>query len=124
MENDVRLQILNMISDNKVSASDGAQLLEAFGEKQPGKPPFLNRNKEGGWLKINITDLLTGNIKTTVNIPLYLVEWGIGIGSRYTDELRNIDLSELRALLDSDLHGKILEVIDEVDGEKVEIFVE
>jgi hypothetical protein len=124
MENEVRLQILNMIADNKVSAGDGAQLLEALGEEQPRKPTISNRNKEGSWLKINITDLLTGNIKTTVNIPLRLVEWGFGIGSRYTDDLRNIDLSELRALLDSELQGKILEVIDEVDAEKVEIFVE
>lgn len=124
MENEVRSQILNMIADNKVSAGDGVQLLEALGEEQPRKPIFSKRNKEGGWLKINITDLLTGNIKTTVNIPLSLVEWGFGVGSRYMDDLRNIDLSELRALLDTKLQGKILEVIDEVDGEKVEIFVE
>lgn len=124
MENEVRLQILNMIADNKVSAGDGVQLLEALGEEQPRKPIFSKRNKEGGWLKINITDLLTGNIKTTVNIPLRLVEWGFGVGSRYMDDLRNIDLSELRVLLDTELQGKILEVIDEVDGEKVEIFVE
>jgi hypothetical protein len=124
MENEERLQILNMIANNKVTASDGVQLLEALGEVNPIKPLAVKSHSEGGWLKIIITDLVTGNIKTTVNIPLRLVEWGFGISSRYTDELRNVDMTELYALLDSDLHGKILEVIDEEDGEKVEIFVE
>lgn len=124
MENEERLQILNMIADNKVTASDGVQLLEALGEEHPKKSLATKRHSEGGWLKIIITDLVTADIKTTVNIPLRLVEWGFGIGSRYTDELRNVNMTELRALLDSELHGKILEVIDEEDGEKVEIFVE
>ena len=124
MENEERLQILNMIADNKVTASDGVQLLEALGEASPKKTLAAARHSQSGWLKIIITDLVTGSIKTTVNIPLRLVEWGFGIGSRYTDELRNVDMAELRGLLDSELHGKILEVIDDEDGEKVEIFVE
>ena len=124
MENEERLQILNMIADNKVTASDGVQLLVALGEASPKKTLAAARHSQSGWLKIIITDLVTGSIKTTVNIPLRLVEWGFGIGSRYTDELRNVDMAELRGLLDSELHGKILEVIDEEDGEKVEIFVE
>ena len=124
MENKERKQILNMIADNKVTASDGVQLLEVLGEASSKKTLAATRHSQSGWLKIIITDLVTGSIKTTVNIPLRLVEWGFGIGSRYTDELRNIDMAELRGLLDSELHGKILEVIDEEDGEKVEIFVE
>lgn len=124
MENEERLQILNMIAENKVTASDGVQLLEALGESHPKKTLATKRHSEGGWLKIITTDLVTGDIKTTVNVPLRLVEWSFGIGSRYTDELRKVDIIELRSLLDSELHGKILEVIDEDDGEKVEIFVE
>ena len=124
MEKEGRLQILNMIADNKVTASDGVHLLDALGDSSLKKSLATTRHPQGGWLKIIITDLVTDNIKTTVNIPLRLVEWGIGIGSHYSDELRNVDMAELRGLLDSELYGKIIEVIDEEDGEKVEIFVE
>ena len=123
MENEERLQILNMIADNKITASDGVQLLETVGDASPKKTLAAARHSQSGWLKIIITDLVTGSIKTKFNIPLRLVEWGFGIGSRYADELRNVDMAELRGLLDSELHGKILEVIDAEDGEKVEIFV-
>ncbi len=126
MNENERLQILQMIQDHKISAEEGAQLLEVLGgvrstERQLPRPGMRHSQ---GWFKVRVTDLFTNNPKATINIPLELVDWGMRLGARYTDEVAGVNISELRDLIRSGADGKLLEVIDEQGGEHVEIFVE
>jgi hypothetical protein len=53
-----------------------------------------------------------------------LMEWGLRIGAQFAPEVSNVNLEELGQVLRSGVEGKIIDVIDEEDGEHVEIFVE
>ena len=52
------------------------------------------------------------------------MEWGLQIGAQFAPEVANINSEELIEALQSGVDGKIVDVIDEEDGEHVEIFIE
>jgi hypothetical protein len=49
---------------------------------------------------------------------------GLRIGAQYAPELQGLDLNQLISEVRSGASGKIIDVIDEEDGEHVEIFIE
>jgi hypothetical protein len=114
-----RLKILQMIQEEKISAADGAKLLEALnrGAGRPGLP----RSDEGRYLRVRVTDMASGKNKVSVNLPLALVSAGIGIASKYVPGVAEVDLMEA---IRSGMTGKVIDVIDEEDGDHVEIFIE
>lgn len=120
-----RMRILNMIRDGKITAEEGAKLLAALGSSQKARvrPPL---RPAGGprWFRIRVTDLATGKPRTSVNIPIGLMEWGIQIGAQFAPEVGQIRLDQLNEMLQSGVEGKIVDVVDEEEGEHVEIFIE
>jgi hypothetical protein len=70
---------------------------------------------------VRVTDMVTGKPKATVNLPLGLVDAGMNIASKYAPD---IAFDELIASINDGAQGKIIDVIDEEDGEHVEIFIE
>ena len=77
-----------------------------------------------GWLRVRVTDMSTNRPKVNVNLPLSLMDAGLKIGAQYAPELAGIDLSQFIEDIKGGAQGKIIDVIDEEDGEHVEIFVE
>ena len=61
---------------------------------------------------------------TRVNLPIGLMDWGLRVGAQFAPEMEGLDLGELSEILRSGADGKIVEVIDEEDGERVEIYIE
>jgi hypothetical protein len=148
---DERLQILRMVEEGKVSASEGVALLSALnGERKPAAAPARSSGTErpvaeerpepeikkvvvaaeakpstGGprFFKVRVTDIETGRAKTSVTLPLALVDWGLKIGARYAPDA-DIDMNEIGEMLRMGIEGKLIDVVDEDDGEHVEIFVE
>ena len=55
-------------------------------------------------------------------MPWGLVSVGAKMGARFAPD--EIDQAELLAAIDAGAEGKIIDVIDEDDNERVEIFVE
>ncbi len=76
------------------------------------------------WFKVRVTDTATGRPKVSVTLPFGLVDWGLRIGARFAPETGDIDMDEVREALRSGIEGKIIDVVDEEDGEHVEIYVE
>lgn len=122
---DERQRILKMVEDGKVTASEAADLLGAMGQskktERSGRQPM---NLGARWFRVRVTDLVTGKSKATVSIPMGLMDWGLKIGAQFAPEIGDLDLEELSDVLQSGADGKIIDVIDEEDGEHVEIFVE
>lgn len=122
---DERMKILKMIEDGKISAEDGAKLLAALseGRRGPGggSPP---RPGAGRWLRIRVTDIVTGRSKAAVQIPLGLIDAGMKIGAHFAPEVEGVDMSYVMEALHSGMTGKIIDVTDDEDGEHVEIYVE
>ena len=119
-----RMKILEMIESGKISADEGASLLDAFSARKSNHATLPDPNREPRWFKVRVTDTVTGKSKALVSIPFSLMDWGLKVGAQFTPEVSDIDLSELRDVLHSDLEGKLIDVVDEDDGEHVEIFVE
>jgi hypothetical protein len=120
-----RMRILRMIQEGKITAEEGAKLLAALREsrKEP-HPPFPPGRISKGWLRVRVTDMATNRPKVNVNLPLSLMDAGLKIGAQYAPELAGIDLSQFIEDIKGGAQGKIIDVIDEEDGEHVEIFVE
>jgi hypothetical protein len=120
-----RMRILRMIQEGKITAEDGARLLSALKDSRPrvSRPPGPLTEKRG-WLRVRVTDMATGRTKVNVNLPLGLIDAGLRIGAQYAPELHGLDLNQLIAEVKSGASGKIIDVMDEEDGEHVEIFVE
>ncbi|MBC8450154.1 MAG: hypothetical protein H8D78_20675 [Chloroflexi bacterium] len=119
-----RLRVLKMIEEGTITAEQGAQLLQALQGKggQEEKEAPSGRGKPPRRLRIRVTDLKSGQHKVNINMPWGLVNVGAKMGARFAPE--GIDLEELMAAIDGGAEGKIIDVVDEEDNERVEIFVE
>jgi len=124
-----RMKILKMIEEGKITAEEGAKLLAALrdtrrgpGIPTPPRPP--GAPGPARWLRIRVTDMVTGRSKASVQIPLALVDAGIKIGAHFAPEVEGVDMTNVMQAVRSGVTGKIIDVTDEEDGEHVEIFVE
>ena len=120
------MRILKMIDEGKISAEEGAKLLSALSESRRGPNIPMSSRAPGAarWLRVRVTDVATGRSKATVQIPLALIESGMKIGAHFAPEVEGVDMPTIMEALRSGMTGKIVDVIDEKDGEHVEIFVE
>ena len=120
-----RTEILRLVENGKLSAAEGIQLLNSL-DKAPriAPPPQPPVKTKGRWLRIRVTNLVTQAPKVSVNLPLGLVSAGLRIGQRYAPELHGIDLDNLLDEIQQGANGKLVEVEDQDDNERVEIFVD
>jgi hypothetical protein len=117
-----RMKILKMVDEGKITAEEAAKLLAALTESR--KPPRKSSLQGPGgarWLRVRVTDTVTGKAKATVNLPLRLVDAGLNIASQYAP---GVNFDELVEAINAGAEGKIIDVIDEEDGEHVEIYIE
>ncbi len=122
-----RMKILKLIEEGKISADEGSKLLSALSDTRRGIPTPPRPPGMGGgarWLRIRVTDTRTGRSKASVQIPLALVDAGMKIGAHFAPEVEGVDMSNVMEALRAGVTGKIIDVVDENDGEHVEIFVE
>lgn len=119
-----RMKILRMIEDEKITAEEGAKLLSLLGSSQKTRTSARHRAAAPRWLKVRVTDVKTGRSKASVQIPLSLVDAGMKIGAHFAPEIDGVEMDNVIDALKSGMTGKIIDVIDEEDGEHVEIFIE
>ncbi len=114
-----RLEILKMIQSSQITAAEGARLLEALKEKK-ARPS--SRRKRSRQVRIRVTDLETGQEKINMRMPWSLVNVGTGMGARFVS--KGIELTEFTDAIQSGTEGKIMDMVDDEDGERIEVFVE
>ncbi|OQX65668.1 MAG: hypothetical protein B5M51_00085 [Anaerolinea sp. 4484_236] len=120
-----RMKILKMVEEGKISAQEGAKLLTALSSGQSaGMSSSRPRAGAPRWLRVRVTDVATGRSKASVQIPLSLVDAGMKIGAHFAPEVEGVDMSNVMDALQSGMTGKIIDVMDDEDGEHVEIFIE
>lgn len=142
-----RLAILKMLEENKITAADAISLLNAISNSPKGEAkgsassnstpstelanaaiePAKVSTGEGGkfrFFRVRVTDTRTGRAKALVTIPVGLMEWGLKIGAQFSPEVANINVADFNELMQSGIDGKLVDVVDEEDGEHVEVFVE
>jgi len=118
-----RLRILKMLEEGTITADEAAKLLQAIttGAAVGARP---NGGREPRWLRVRITDTHTNQTKVSINIPMGLVRTGIRMGARFVPGDADIDYQELMVAIQSGETGKIFEMVDEEQGERVEIWAE
>ncbi len=119
-----RMKILKMIEDGKISAEEGAKLLGALSEGRRSVGAPNPRPGAPRWLRIRVTDINTGKSKASVQIPLTLVDAGMKIGAHFAPEVEGVDMANVMEALRTGMTGKIIDVVDDKDGEHVEIYIE
>lgn len=119
-----RLKVLEMLEDGKITPEEASSLLRALGKGEKSGLDADAPGTEKRYLRIRVTDLASGTGKVNVTIPLGLVSAGLRIAERFAPEARGIDMEELEAAIVSGAEGKIVEVMDAEDNERVEIYVE
>jgi len=119
-----RLKILQMLEEGKISAEEATTLLRAMGGGQRTAPRAPGPGGEGRYLRIRVNDMDSGAAKVNVTVPMGLVSAGLRMAKRFAPGFEDLDLQELEELIASGAIGKIVEVMDEQDNERVEIYVE
>jgi hypothetical protein len=127
-----RMQILKMVEEGKISAEDGAKLLSALSNANgnaggaQASSTFANIRSGSGakWLRIRVTDMGSGRQKVSVNLPISLVSVGTKIAARFAPEAESLEINQIVEAIKSGAQGKIIDVMDDEDGEHVEIYVE
>lgn len=123
MSSKERLKILKMIDDGKITAEEGTQLLGALKKQEQHRSGAT----EGGarWLRIRVSDLNSGKETVRVSLPIGLVKIGMKMGARFVPEIEEEAVMEdLAEALSQGVVGKIIDIVDEADGQRVEIFIE
>jgi hypothetical protein len=119
-----RMKILKMIDEGKITAEEGAKLLAALSDSaKTARPKTYSRQtlNDARWLRVRVTDIASGKTKATVNLPIGLVDVGLNIAAKYAPD---VAFEELLSAIQSGAQGKLIDVVDETDGEHVEIFIE
>jgi hypothetical protein len=121
-----RMQILKMIQEGKISAEEGAKLLQALSASKSDKRSVTSSStgSDARWFRVRVTDLSSGKSKVNVNIPMGLVNVAIKMGARFAPNIEGEKYEEIVQAIKSGASGKIMDVTDDQDGERVEIFVE
>ena len=130
-----RLKILNLLQEGKITAAEAARLLEALetsASAKPGARAGVGSNPSyppspvsgGKWLRVRVTDTNSGKTRVNVRLPLNLVGSGIRMGMRFAPEIEGLDPNALMEWIQSGEMGQIVDVLDEEDGEHVEVFIE
>lgn len=120
-----RLQILKMIEQGKINASEGSELLRALEQTERGKPKEpLKGASAPRWFRVRVTEVKTGRNKVNVNIPLGLVNIGIKMGARFVPDLEGVNYEQIREAIESGRTGKVFDFVDSDSGEQIEIFME
>ncbi len=125
-----RLKILQMIQDGTITPDEGVRLLDILGGGKPvvpapPQPPEpLGFGQGARWLRVRVTDLNTGKTRVNIRLPISVLNAGVKMGARFSAEVEGMDVNQLMALVRSGMTGQVVDVIDEKDGEHVEVFLE
>lgn len=114
-----RERILKLLEEKKITAEEAARLLDALGpEKTSGRAKFL---------KIKVTERGTDRAKVNVTLPVGVIRWGLKFvpeSAQVRLNEHNIDFDEILKAMETDFHGKLIDIEDDEDQQHVEVYLE
>ena len=132
-----RMKILQMVQEGKITPEDAAQLLEAINAgsapaAHPRRTGVPGEGAEGAqglgrkprFLRVRVTDTDSGRPRVNVRLPISMVSVGLKMGSKFAPQVEGLDANQLMQIIESGELGQIVDVVDEEDGEHVEVFLE
>lgn len=127
---DEKIRILKMVEEGKISSEEAVKLLETLSEPEVGGTlavPEKKPRKFMRFLKIRVFEGDLSKPKVNIAVPLGLLK----LATKFMPEdakaqinEHNIDLDEILRVVDENTQGKLVEVQDDEDQSRVEIFIE
>jgi hypothetical protein len=121
-----RMDVLNMIRDGRIDSKTGVELITALSTSTTalaGKPTHLH-NSQSYRVKVVVTDLMSGRGRINLRLPANLVLTTLKSGNHCSPEIRKINPDRLLESIRNGQIGKIVDVIDNADQERIEIYLE
>lgn len=128
-----RLRILRLLEQQKITASEAAELLAAIGDRAPdGRRRDRNRwlaedlaprSDRARWFRVRVTDQRTGRRRTDVSVPIGMIGFGLGFARRFRTIPGVGAVDDLFEAVRAGRRGTIFDVSNE-GGERVEIFID
>jgi hypothetical protein len=112
-------KVLKLLEARKITADEAARLLDALGDNgHPTRARFL---------RVRVYDRATDKSKVNVTVPISLVRWGLQFVPESAQMKLNehhVDFDQIAQALENDFQGKLVDVDNGNDSEKVEVFLE
>lgn len=124
-----KVRILKMVEEGKISSEEAVKLLEAMGEESERAAvlPLSKPKKFMRFLKIRIYEGDLQKPKVRVALPIALLKLAtkfIPEDAKAEINGRNIDLDEILRAVDENTQGKLVEIEDDEDKTRIEIFID
>lgn len=122
-KDDEQLRILQMVADGKLTPEAAARLLSAL---NTARSAGLEGRRRARLMRVVVTDLETGKPRVNVTLPVGLLTMGLRMGQKVMPEVKGVEFNpdELQNLLREGFIGHLVDIIDEEDGERVEVILE
>lgn len=117
-----RLKILKMVEEGRISPEEAARLLAAVSKAERRRASTTTT--EARWLRVRVTDMDSGKMAVNVNLPVSLVNVGLRMGARFVPEMEGVSMNELEEAIRRGVTGKIIDIVDEQERQRVEVYVE
>lgn len=135
-----RMEILELLSNGKITAVEAASLLSDIDTPAEAAPPPVEEmpevatlkaaeagsenGPEPSWFRVRVSNLETGKNRVTVNIPVRMMKFGLKIGSRFSPEIGDLDWNELTGMMKDMKTGMLVDVQDEESNEHVQVYLD
>ena len=123
--NEETMKILKMVEEKKISSEEAAKLLDALERSSRKDEP--SQEKYGKTLRIKVFEGDLSKPKVNVNIPLTIVKF---IGKLMPDRVKTkldehkVSFEQIMEMVEKGETGKLVEVEDKEENERVEIYIE
>src|SRR5207253_8458576 len=118
----VRLRILRLVEASQITAEEGARLLAAI-EPDPATATL----RAGRWLRVQLLDTRSGQLRFGVNLPLGLIEAaarsGLKLGARSWGDESRIGAVGVMEAIRAGARGTVWAHDDPERGERLEVRV-
>ena len=124
-----RIKILEMVRDGIITAEEAAKLLETMSQanstkQSSGETRQKNSKLKAKYFRVRVTDTDTSKTRVNVTLPIGLINVAMKAGSKFAPEIEDINMQEIFKAINEGAMGRIIDVVDEQDGEHVEVFIE
>jgi hypothetical protein len=120
-----RNRILRLVESGQVSAVEAAQLLDTLEDRDDRFEPTSEYGRSR-IVRVRVTSLPNNRQKLNFNVtlPVGLLKIGLSIGSRLAPQLSTSGLDDVLRAIERGATGRLLDIQDLEEGQRVEIFAE
>jgi SHOCT-like domain len=117
---DERIRILRLVESGNMTAEEAARLLDSLQVKQE----HTDERKRNRIVRVRVTNLANNRQKANVTVPVSLIDVGLRLATRLVPQIRGSALEDLLHAIENGTTGRLLDLQDLEEGERIEIYAE